>query len=80
MPASLPPAGLQPKEPPVRPSRIAIAVLLDLVGIVWLLQGLGVIGGSVMSGDPVWAVIGGALLVLSSVVLVREARRGRAGR
>ncbi|MBV1852663.1 hypothetical protein [Catellatospora tritici] len=35
-----------------------IGVLLVLSGLVWTLQGLDVLGGSVMSGDLTWAVIG----------------------
>lgn len=35
-----------------------IAVLLILVGIVWFLQGINVIGGSVMTGQSQWAIIG----------------------
>jgi hypothetical protein len=51
-------------------------VLLILVGIVWTLQGVGVIGGSVMSGVTLWAVIG-PLDVLSGLVLVVVGLRGR---
>jgi hypothetical protein len=36
-------------------------VAMDLVGLIWLLQGLNVLGGSVMTGDPFWARIGLAL-------------------
>lgn len=46
-----------------RTRRIAAAVVA-LVGLVWLLQGLGApIGGSFMIGDPFWAFAGGALIV-----------------
>ena len=36
---------------------IAGAVLV-LMGLVWTLQGFGVIGGSAMSGSTTWAIIG----------------------
>ena len=42
----------------MRPARLAIAFLLALVGIVWIGQGIGVIGGSFMTGSLVWAVVG----------------------
>ncbi|MER7370640.1 hypothetical protein ACI2LC_23990 [Nonomuraea wenchangensis] len=43
-------------------------VLLALTGLVWTLQGLGVIGGSVMSGVTTWAVIGPIVLVVGLVL------------
>ena len=34
-------------------------VVLAFLGLIWLLQGIGVMGGdSRMAGDPVWAVAG----------------------
>jgi hypothetical protein len=37
---------------------IALGLLLTVAGVVWALQGLGYIGGSSMSGESVWAIIG----------------------
>ena len=59
----------------VRTGRIIAAVLLGLVGLVWLGQGIGLIGGSAMSGSVVWAVIGAGLLAAGIVIGVLEARR-----
>ncbi len=47
--------------------RLVIAALL-LVGLVWIGQGTGLIGGSAMSGATIWAVIGLALIVAAIVV------------
>jgi uncharacterized membrane protein len=49
--------------------------VLLLLGLLWFLQGVGVVGGSFMSGEPVWAVIGLVLLLLA-VRLLAEALRG----
>ena len=57
-----------------RPSLI-VAVLLALVGLVWLGQGTGLIGGSVMSGSSFWAVVGAVLLVAAAILVAREVRR-----
>jgi len=46
-----------------------IAVLLLLVGAVWILQGMSIIGGSVMSGQSQWTLIGGIVLLVGIVVL-----------
>lgn len=37
---------------------MAAGLLLALSGAVWALQGAGVLGGSVMSNDTQWLVIG----------------------
>jgi len=45
-------------------TRLIIAALGALVGVVWMLQGLGVpIGGSFMVGDLTWTWIGGVLVL-----------------
>jgi hypothetical protein len=63
----------------VRASRVALAALLALVGVVWLGQGVGLIGGSVMTGSAFWAAVGAILLALAVAVLLVERRRsGRA--
>jgi len=46
-----------------------LAGFATLIGAVWLLQGVGVLGGSPMTGQTRWAVIGGALLVVGLYVL-----------
>jgi hypothetical protein len=50
--------------------------LMDLVGVVWLLQGLGVLPGSFMTGQPVWAVMGAILLVVGSLLVFVGLRSG----
>jgi len=39
-----------------------IALLVAGVGVVWALQGLGLIPGSFMSGDSTWAFLGAGLI------------------
>ena len=52
-----------------------LTVALALLGFVWLGQGLGLIGGSFMSGDPLWAVIGALMLIGAAVLGVRRRSR-----
>jgi len=61
----------------MRASRIVVAVIVALVGLVWLGQGLGYIPGSFMSGSQFWATIGTLLLVVAIALVVLEARRAR---
>ena len=56
---------------------LVVGVLLVLMGGVWTLQGLGVLGGSVMSGDRTWAVIGPVVAVAGLVAIGVGARRRR---
>jgi hypothetical protein len=56
------------------PLRIGLGILLVLVGALWTLQGLGVVGGSVMSGVTLWAIVG-PLVVLAGIALIVTGRR-----
>ena len=55
-------------------ARLVIGVVLALVGLVWALQGFGILGGSGMSGQGIWAVIG-SFLVVGGVVVALSSRR-----
>lgn len=54
---------------------IVLGVLLILVGGVWTLQGLDVMGGSAMSGVTIWAIVGPIVVILGLWVLWRGLRR-----
>jgi hypothetical protein len=56
---------------------VAFGVLLVLFGVLFGLQGLGVVGGSVMSGKTVWAVLGPLIALAGVVLVVRGAHVGR---
>jgi hypothetical protein len=52
---------------------LVVAVLMCLIGLVFIGQGLGIItGGSVMVGDRTWAVIG-TVMVLAGAWIGRRA-------
>ena len=55
---------------------VVVGVVLVLAGVTFGLQGLGVLGGSAMSGQNAWAVLG-PLIALVGVVLVVGGLRGR---
>jgi hypothetical protein len=59
------------------PVLIVVGLLLVAMGLVWMLQGLGVIGGSAMSGQTLWAVIG-PIVALAGLALVLRGTRRRA--
>jgi hypothetical protein len=55
---------------------LIVAGVLIVIGAVWALQGLGVLGGSAMSGNSIWAIIGPVLMVAGIVVGLVALRRG----
>ena len=52
-----------------------VGILLILAGGTFFLQGINVLPGSYMTGDPKWAVIGGAMLVIAVGLLFWAYRR-----
>ena len=59
----------------MRPTRLVLAAVLALVGIVWLGQGLGFIEGSFMTGSLFWAAVGVVLLAGAVLLVLLERRR-----
>jgi hypothetical protein len=49
---------------------IAVGMLVDLMGVIWMLQGLNVLGGSPMTGDPFWVFAGGVLSAVGLGMIV----------
>lgn len=56
---------------------VTAGALLTVAGVIWALQGFGVIGGSFMSGDSVWAVIGPLVALVGLVIAAVGWRRMR---
>ena len=52
-----------------------VGVVLLLPGIGWFLQGINVLPGSFMSGDPKWAIIGVIMIVVAAGLLWFANRR-----
>jgi hypothetical protein len=57
--------------------QVGLGVLLVLVGLIWTLQGLGVISGSSMSGVTLWAIIGPIVAAFGVWVVARAVRVSR---
>lgn len=54
---------------------LIIGVIAVLFGVVWTLQGLNIIGGSFMSGNVTFAVIGPLVALVGLILIVLGARR-----
>ena len=57
-------------------ARVILGVVLCLVGAVFFMQGIDVLHGSAMSGNGAYSVLGGVMVVIGLVLIVR-ARRSR---
>lgn len=51
------------------------AVILILGGAVFFLQGINILPGSYMTGDPQWAINGGVMVVIGAGILYFASRR-----
>jgi len=49
---------------------VAVGVVIVLLGVVWVLQGAGILLGSFMSNDPTWLWIGIVTVVVGVALLV----------
>jgi hypothetical protein len=65
------------ENPVIRAALTLLGVLLALTGAVWTLQGADLVGGSFMSGQKLWLVIGLVCLAVGIVLLAlaRQARK-----
>ena len=59
----------------MRPLGLILGVLMVLVGALWTGQGLGYIGGSAMTDQSVWAILGPLVAGLGVALVVVAARR-----
>lgn len=57
-------------------TRLFIGLALVVVGLLWTAQGIGWVGGSFMSGELAWAIIG-PIVVMTGIMVARGARSGR---
>lgn len=58
---------------------LILGIVLVLIGLLWTLQGLNVLGGSVMSGSPLWGTIGPIVLIVGVVLILVALLRRRRG-
>ena len=54
---------------------IAAGIIAIVAGVTFALQGFGVVGGSVMSGSSLWAVLGPLIALAGLLAVVAGLRR-----
>jgi hypothetical protein len=53
----------------------AVGLLVAVFGLIWALQGFGVLGGSPMSNTTTWSIIGPITVVIGIVIAVFSWRK-----
>jgi hypothetical protein len=53
----------------------AIGLLVAVFGLIWALQGFGVLGGSPMSNTTTWSIIGPITVAIGIVIAVFSWRK-----
>ena len=54
---------------------VGVGIVLVLLGGLWFLQGVGILTGSVMTGQTFWEIVGVILLIVGIVLCVLGVRR-----
>lgn len=54
---------------------MAIGLIVALFGLIWALQGFGVLGGSPMSNTTTWSIIGPITALIGIVIAVFSWRK-----
>ncbi|GAC1395695.1 MAG: membrane protein [Mycobacterium sp.] len=52
-----------------------IGVVVTLFGVLWALQGFGVVGGSPMSNTTTWSIIGPIVALIGVILVIGAFRR-----
>ena len=55
---------------------VPVGAILFIMGLIWFLQGIGILPGSIMTGSTFWAAAGG-LTVIVGLVLIATGVAGR---
>ncbi|WP_405095408.1 hypothetical protein [Micromonospora sp. NBC_01412] len=56
---------------------LTLGLLAMVVGAVWTVQGLGYVGGSIMTDQSIWALVGPLLVLIGLVTIWRGLRSRR---
>ena len=54
---------------------VVVGIILVLLGGLWFLQGVGILAGSVMTGQTLWVIVGAIVLIVGIVLCVLGVRR-----
>jgi hypothetical protein len=46
-----------------------VGVIIAVFGLIWLLQGAGILSGSVMTGSEFWEIVGAITFIVGLVIV-----------
>ena len=58
-----------------KPVLVVVGALVAIMGVVFTLQGIGLVGGSAMTGSTSWAVLGPIIALVGIGLVVAGLRR-----
>ena len=58
---------------------VVVGVVLILLGLLFTLQGVGLVGGSAMTGSTTWVVLGPVIALGGALLVHRGSRRPGGG-
>ena len=56
---------------------VTVGVIAAVLGAIFTLQGVGILGGSAMTGSTLWAILGPIIAIAGIVLVVFGLRSGR---
>jgi hypothetical protein len=59
-----------------KPVLVTVGVLIAVMGAIFTFQGIGVIGGSAMTGSTLWAILGPIIAIAGIALVVYGLRSG----
>jgi len=59
----------------MRWGRLVLGAVMDVVGLIWFLQGMRVLPGSFMTGSTFWAVVGLLVMIAGMGILLTAVRQ-----
>ncbi len=54
---------------------IPIGIVISFMGLVWLLQGIGILQGTFMSRSQFWSIVGATAIFVGFIVVILGFRR-----
>lgn len=46
-----------------------VGIIISVPGLIWLLQGAGILSGSVMTGSEFWEIVGAITFIMGLVII-----------
>jgi hypothetical protein len=59
---------------------IPVGAVISLIGLIWFLQGIGVLPGSFMTGSQFWAMAGAFAVIVGLIVIAIGLTRKKGNR